>query len=96
MCDAQILYLQGRIREMLFQEEKRLRKRVGHQNLLKRIQLLVADVELEICRSWEKLMFEDRLTDQEADVELVQELIHISSYVKIMGERSASSALEFS
>ena len=69
MCDAQILYLQGRIREKLFQEEKSLRKRVGHQNLLKRIQLLAADVELEICRSWEKLMVEDRLTDQEADVE---------------------------
>lgn len=69
MCDAQLLYLEGRIREKLFQEEKSLQKRVGHQNPLRRIQPLVVDVELEICRSWERLMFEDRLTDQEVDAE---------------------------
>ena len=68
MCDAQILYIQGCIREKLSQENS-LRKRVGHLSLLRRIQPLVADVELKICRSWERLAIDDQLVDQEADVD---------------------------
>jgi hypothetical protein len=53
MSSAQILYLHNRIWENISQEEESLRKRVGHQILLKQIQPLVVDAKLDICSSRE-------------------------------------------
>ncbi|KAI9855641.1 MAG: hypothetical protein M1813_009687 [Trichoglossum hirsutum] len=72
MSNAQVLHLQDRIRAKLFQDNgEDLRKRVGHQNLLRRIQPLVACAELEILIEQYGIQdaFEDQLVNQVVDVD---------------------------